>query len=177
MVNSATSSESDFVTDEEYPSPEIAEWVRAWQSTRRLTYDLLRALPYAVMNFSPHPEFGTLIRQIRHVGDIQACYIAAIKSGKTDFQAQPRKRALEQSKEHVEAYLHHLDEELLSTLRELPADLRTRLIAWDSSQVTLLQHLVWLLQHESLHHGMWVFYAKIADLPLPQSWKEAWTLT
>ena len=32
-------------------------------------------------------------------------------------------------------------------------------------------------QHETLHHGMWAFYSKIADLPLPESWKNAWTLT
>jgi len=118
------------MAEERYPSAEIAEWVRAWRATRQLTYDLLRALPYAVMNFSPHPEFGTLIRQIRHVADIQACYIAAIRSGKMDFRVQPRQRALEQSKEHVEAYLRHLDGELLSTLKELPADQRARLIDW-----------------------------------------------
>ena len=164
------------MTAEEYATPEIAEWVQAWRATRQLTYDMLRALPYAVMNFSPHPEFGTLIRQIRHVADIQACYIAAIRSGKMDFRVQPRQRALEQSKEHVEAYLRHLDGELLSTLKELPADQRARLIDWGTAQINLHQHLLWLLQHETLHHGMWVFYAKIADLPLPESWKDAWNL-
>lgn len=164
------------MTQEQFPTSEIAEWVRAWQSTRQLTYDFLHALPYAVMNFSPHPEFGTLIRQIRHVADIQACYIAGIKSGKMDFQVQPRQRALEQSKEHVEAYLRHLDEELISVLRALPDDQRARPIDWGSSRITLLQHLTWLLQHETLHHGMWVFYAKVADLPLPQSWRGAWNL-
>lgn len=164
------------MAQEQFPTPQIAEWVQAWRATRQLTYDMLRALPYAVMNFSPHPEFGTLIRQIRHVADIQACYIAAIKNGKMNFQAQSRQRALEQSKEHVEAYLRHLDEELLLTLRELTGDQRARPIDWGTSQVTLIQHLMWLLQHETLHHGMWVFYAKIADLPLPESWKDAWNL-
>lgn len=164
------------MAQEQFPTPEIAEWVQAWRATRQLTYDMLRALPYAVMNFSPHPEFGTLIRQIRHVGDIQACYIAAIKSGKMDFRAQPRQRALEQSKEHVEAYLRHLDEELLSTLKEVSADQRGRLIDWGTTQIGLQQHLLRLLQHETRHHGMWLFYAKIADLPLPESWKDAWNL-
>lgn len=160
-----------------YPAPEIAQWVEAWQQTRGLTYDLLRSLPYAVMNFSPHPEFGTLVRQMRHAADIQACYVAAVRGGRMDFSVQPRQRALEQSKENLEAYMHHLDEELLTALRDLTPEQLTRPVDWGHQTPTLLQHLMWLLQHETLHHGMWAFYAKIADLPLPQSWKDAWTLT
>lgn len=165
------------MTSNEFPTSEIAQWVEAWRQTRGLTYDLLRALPYAVMNFSPHPEFGTLVRQMRHAADIQACYIAAIRSGKMDFSAVPRQRALEQSKEHLAGYLQHLDEELLAALRGLTPDQMARSIDWGETKPTILQHLLWLLQHETLHHGMWAFYAKIADLPLPQSWKNAWTLT
>ena len=158
-------------------TPEIRQWVEMWQQTRTLTYDLLRALPYAVMNFSPHPEFGTLARQIRHAADIQACYIAAIRSGRMDFALQPKKRALEQSKENLEAYLRQLDEELVAALRDLTPEQRAGPIDWGTAKLTLSQHLMWLLQHETLHHGMWTFYAKIADLPLPQSWKKSWALT
>lgn len=162
------------MSEDAFPTSAIAEWVAAWRQTRALTFDFLRALPYAVMNFSPHPEFGTLIRQIRHVADIQACYIAAIKSGTMDFAAQPRRRALERSKESLEAYLHHLDEELLAVLRAHGSDGRS--IDWSGTPATLPQHLMWLLQHEALHHGMWTFYAKIADLALPESWRQTWAL-
>src|SRR5256885_14165618 len=86
----------------EFPTAEIAQWVDAWRQTRALTYDFLRALPYAVMNFSPHPEFGTLARQIRHAADIESAYVTAIQSGKMDFAGQPRRRALEQSKRSEE---------------------------------------------------------------------------
>ncbi len=165
------------MTDDKFPTPEIAQWVEAWKQTRELTYDLLRALPYAVMNFSPHPDFGTLVRQIRHAADIQACYTAAIRTGKMDFSVQPRQRALEQSKENLEAYMRYVDEELVAALRALTPEQLTQSIDWGRAKPTLLQHLMWLLQHETLHHGMWAFYAKIADLPLPQSWKNTWTLT
>jgi len=165
------------MTDDKFPTPEIAQWVEAWKQTRELTYDLLRALPYAVMNFSPHPDFGTLVRQIRHAADIQACYTAAIRTGKMDFSVQPRQRALEQSKENLEAYMRYVDEELVAALRSLTPVQLTQSIDWGRTKPTLLQHLMWLLQHETLHHGMWAFYAKIADLPLPQSWKNTWTLT
>lgn len=151
------------------------QWLAAWAQTRRLTYDLLRALPYAVMNFSPHPEFGTLVRQIRHCGDVQAWYLEALRTGTRDISARPRRRELEQSKAHVEAYLRHLDGELDDAVRSLgPQDLG-RTIRWSpDEQVTVLQHLMALLQHETLHQGMWAFYAKIADLPLPDSWTKAW---
>lgn len=156
-----------------FPTPEIEQWADAWQAARALTYDLLRSLPYAVMNFSPHPGFGTLIRQIRHVGEIQAAYVAAITSGRMDFAARPRQRALEQSKDRLDAFLREQDASLLAALREADA---ARTIEWHGTQATLLQHLMYLLQHETLHHGMWVFYAKIAELDLPESWRKTWTL-
>lgn len=157
-----------------FPTPEIEQWAQTWQTTRALTYDLLATLPYAVMNFSPHPGFGTLIRQIRHVGEIQACYTSAIASGRMDFAGRRRQRALEQSKERLEAFLREQDAALLAALREVDA---VRTIEWNGTQTTLLQHLTYLLQHETLHHGMWVFYAKIAELDLPDSWRRAWDLT
>ncbi|HEY3249310.1 MAG TPA: DinB family protein [bacterium] len=157
--------------------PEFLGWTEEWKATRGLTYDLLAALPYSVTNFSPHPDFGTLIRQIRHMGDIQACYIAAIGSGKMDFAAQRRQRNLERSKDNVAAYLQSLDGLLIDTLTGLPADRRAATIDWGGGdQPSLHQHLMRLLQHETLHHGMWTFYAKIADLPLPDSWRQAWAL-
>lgn len=157
-----------------FPTPEIERWAHTWQTTRALTYDLLSTLPYAVMNFSPHPGFGTLIRQIRHVGEIQACYTSAIISGRMDFASRRRQRALEQSKERLDAFLHEQDDALLAALREVDA---ARMIEWNGTQTALLQHLMYLLQHETLHHGMWVFYAKIAELDLPESWQKAWALT
>ncbi|MGH2395722.1 MAG: DinB family protein [bacterium] len=153
--------------------PEITQWADAWRAARALTYDFLRSLPYAIMNFSPHPGFGTLARQIRHVGEIQACYLEAVTTGQMDFAARPHQRALEQSKERLDAYLQEQDAALLEVLAE--ADLG-RSIKWSSGSVTLLTHLLLLLQHETLHHGMWIFYAKIAELDLPLSWREAWNL-
>ncbi len=162
---------------DEFPTPELTQWAALWRQTRILTYDLLRSLPYPIMNFSPHPDFGTLIRQMRHVADIQTCYLAALQTGKMDFTVQPKQRTLERSKEQLEAYLRHLDDQLLAALRELPEATRSRPIDWGADQLTLLQHLMALLQHETLHHGMWSFYAKVADLPLPESWRHAWGLT
>jgi hypothetical protein len=81
---------------------------------------------------------------------------------------------LEQSKENLEAYMRHLDGDLLDALRGLTPDQLGGRIEWGQTALTLRQHLLRLLQHETLHHGMWVFYAKIADLPLPPSWQETW---
>ena len=153
----------------------LGQWAKEWAQTRQLTYDLLAALPYAVMNFSPHPDFGTFARQIRHIGDIQACYLLGLQTGRMDFKARPRQRALEQSKEHLEAYLRDLDTQLSEVLRTLAGEQPTRPIAWEDGEVSALQHLMRLLQHETLHHGMLALYARVADLPLPASWR-IWAL-
>lgn len=164
-----------------FPTPELAQWlaqwVEDWTQTRALTYDLLRVLPPAVLNFSPSAGFGPLSRQIRHAGDIQACYLAALQTGRMDFAAQPRQRMVEQSKEHLEGYLRALDAALLDALRALDADAAAgRRIRWDGEELNILRHLTRLLQHETLHHGMWALYARVADLPLPPSWRAFWGL-
>jgi uncharacterized damage-inducible protein DinB len=164
------------VAADRYPTLELAQWVEDWQQTRALTYHLLRALPPAVLNFSPAAGFGPLSRQIRHVGDIQACYLAALQTGRMDFTAQPRQRKIEQSKEHLEGYLQALDASLLDALRGLRTEGVGRLIQWDGESLSLLRHLIRLIQHETLHHGMWAIYASVADLPLPASWHAAWRL-
>ncbi|MDR7494768.1 MAG: DinB family protein [Armatimonadota bacterium] len=148
----------------------LEQWAEEWRQTRRLTYDLLAALPYAVLNFSPHPDFGTFARQIRHMGDIQACYIMGLQTEKMDFGARPRQRTLEQSREHLEGYLRSLDAQLEEVLRGISGASPGRSIAWDGEAVPVLRHLMRLIQHETLHHGMLALYAKIADLPLPPSW-------
>lgn len=157
---------------------DVAEqWLAAWRRTRGLTCDLLRALPYAVMNFSPHAGFGTFVRQIRHCGDVQAGYLDALRTGALDLTARPRRRELEQSTDHLLAYLAHLDGELEQAVRNLGDQVLTRTVRWGpDEEVTVLQHLMALLQHETLHQGMWMFYATIADLPLPDSWRKTWGL-
>jgi hypothetical protein len=164
------------VATDAYPTPELAQWAEAWRQTRALTYDLLAVLPPAVLNFSPHPDFGTFSRQIRHAGDVQACYQAALESGTMDFSAVPRQRQAEQSKDHLEGYLRALDASLLETVRGLRGERLTRPILWDGEPLSPLRHLVRLLQHETLHHGMWTIYAKVADLPIPPSWRASWAL-
>src|SRR5947209_16232228 len=99
------------------------------------------------MLFSPHPELGTLARQIRHAADIESAYTTAIHSGKMDFAGQPRRRALQQSKENLEGYLRHVDEELVAALRGLTPEQLARSIDWAAAKPTLPQHLLWLLQH------------------------------
>ena len=42
-----------------------------WQFTRSLTYDFLKTLKSEDLLYSPQLEFGTIGKQIRHVGDVQ----------------------------------------------------------------------------------------------------------
>lgn|GEM_PF-1514958 len=156
------------------PDAPFAGWLEAWAETRRLTYDLLAALPYAVMNFSPHPDFGTFIRQIRHVGDVQRTFLVALASGQMPTWRGPRSRELERSREEVAAYLRRLDAELTATLRAAGPGSGVREVRWGTEVVTVARHLDRLLSHEVLHQGLWIFYAHIADLPLPASWTQRW---
>jgi hypothetical protein len=39
--------------------------------------------------------------------------------------------------------------------------------------VSVFQHLMRMLAHETLHHGQWILYARLLEKKLPPGWK-AW---
>ena len=50
-----------------------------------------------------------------------------------------------------------------------------QVIDWGLSEnPTLLEHIYWLSQHESLHHGQLIAYCYLLNISLPKSLAKAW---
>jgi uncharacterized damage-inducible protein DinB len=157
-------------------NPWLAQFAKSWQFTRSLTYDFLHVLTEENLSYSPQLEFGVLGKQIRHIGDVQGCYVDALKSGKVDFSKKRMDKSMETSIEKLEAYLREQDKYLYDTLSGYDKDPIKDQIEWHTCNLSVLEHLFLLPQHEAIHQGQWSLAARQAGIDLPKSWVDNWNL-
>ncbi len=142
-----------------------------WKQMRTLTLDLLEIIPEKHLSFSVGENMGTIGKQYRHIGDVQICYAQAITSGKIDFDNYKRDYSLENSKTKLKNFLSEIDKEMLEFITQN----QDAEIDWFGEKWSLEKHIRSLIEHEILHQGELVVYARILDLDFPESW-ELWGL-
>jgi len=149
---------------------ELEDILESWKLHRNLTYDMLEFVPDEMLKETVGKNMGSIGKQFRHIGDVQLCYIEAIRTGKIDFSKYRRDYSIESSKEKLKQSLKELDNEmsrLLKTKKELQVD-------WGFMRVSLARHLNFLIQHEILHHGELIVYIRSLGLKFPKSWEDVW---
>jgi uncharacterized damage-inducible protein DinB len=157
-------------------NPWLAQFAKTWQFTRSLTYDFIHCLKAEDLSYSPQLEFGTLGKQLRHVGDVQECYVKALESGKADFSRKRLDHSMEGSLERLEEHLKEQDQYLYRVLSEFNKDPIKEQIQWEKTRMSVLEHLFLLPQHEAIHQGQWSLAARQAGIDLPKSWVDNWGL-
>jgi hypothetical protein len=91
--------------------------------------------------------------------------LKGLETGKLVFSPQediPNKEVLEgKSKEEILELLSQTARDLLDKIEHIES-------------VEEVDFIVWLLQHERIHHGKLLIYASKADLNLPESFVKTW---
>jgi uncharacterized damage-inducible protein DinB len=139
-----------------------------WNFSRRLTLELLDSLTDAELGETPSPNVGAYWKQFRHIGRLQECYQEALNTKKIRFDYGNKRYRGGCSKSALRAYLRALDRELLQAIDRV--DWKAT-IDWHGEAVSVFQHLMRMVGHESLHHGQWVLYARLTRKNLPPGWK------
>ena len=111
---------------------------------------------------------GSWGKQFRHLGRVQENYISALNTGSVKFSTAGCSFGEPITKHGLLDYLARMD----TLLDEALLNPRTS-IDWFGEDYTIERHLRALVQHEVLHHGQFILYARVAGLKLPSSW-EAW---
>lgn len=137
-----------------------------WHSMRKLTLDLLEVIPEEKLDFAIDKNMGSLGKQFRHIGDVQLCYSEAIKTGKISFSNYKRDYSIENSREKLKNFLEEVDKEMLKLIAENPKSE----IDWFGDKLLLENHIDALIQHEILHQGELIVYARTLELTFPKSW-------
>jgi uncharacterized damage-inducible protein DinB len=133
-----------------------------------LTVELLDSLTDADLGETPGPGVGPFWKQFRHVGRFQECYMEALNTKKVKFDYRNKRYRGGCSKNALRAYLRALDRELIQTFERV--DLNAS-IEWEGEMISVFQHLMRMLAHETLHHGQWILYARLMEKSLPPGWK------
>lgn len=138
-----------------------------WRTLRQLTLDLLDVIQNESLRSTVGRNMGTLGKQYRHIGDVQLCYTKAIMTGKISFCHYRRDYSLEESKEKLKGFLEEVDADMLGQIEKNPS----AKIDWFGEELSMIQHLRALMDHEILHHGELVVYIRTLGIAFPKSWE------
>ena len=154
----------------------IATFKSGWTHTRALTYDFIGAIPDDRWEYSPHPRYAPLHKQIRHLVCVQGVYIDGIRNRVTDFGKKHDYYAGPLDRDSLVEALGEKDRVLDEALLEIDPSKEDEYTIEFYGKNTLAAFLGVISHHEAIHHGQWSFYATLGGFETPDSWKINWGL-
>jgi len=150
----------------------------SWNEVRLQTLTLLDHLPEELLGVKfPRPVYSSFGKQFQELGVIQNAFIKAIRTGTVDYSDMDVDfdSDLIASKTNIRQFLEEKDEKLQEVLKE--EDNPSRIIDWGLPRnPTLLEHVYWLSQHETLHQGQFIAYCYLLNIEFPESWSMSMAL-
>ncbi|MEP3275665.1 MAG: DinB family protein [Stappiaceae bacterium] len=141
-----------------------AEWI--W--TRGLTRDLLGSCFPSDLTFALTEASGPLWKQFRHIGRVHENYLDALATRHVDFSVKGGSYDGSASKPALLSYFAALEDRHKSCLSKADP---VKTIDWMGEPISLDNHLIRLLAHESLHHGQLILYWRALERDFPPSWQ------
>jgi uncharacterized damage-inducible protein DinB len=143
-----------------------------WRFARSLTRGLLESLEPHELAFTPGMNLGSFWKQFRHLGRVQENYLEALETGRVVFGFGNTTYRGDASRRTLVDYLDRVDQRLKHALTTFdPA----RRVDWFGTTVDACTHFTRMVDHEILHHGMFVVYVRLLGRSFPPSWT-AWGL-
>jgi hypothetical protein len=142
-----------------------------------MTVDFIKATPEEQLMKSPHVDYAPLAKQVRHLVWVSGLFNDTLKNKKIDVKNKKTCYSGGLDREELLSALAKQDEilwESLSKFTEGTADSYS--MDFFGSTFGLYEFLNNMIQHESMHHGMWALYAKLGGFPCPKSWQSTWEL-
>lgn len=155
----------------------IEEFKRSWEFIRGMTLDFIECVPADQWEFSPDDECSPLNKQFRHLVWVSGLYNASLRDRKTDLSKKKTFYAGSLIKSDLIQGLKDADAELNRILDSLgKSDIAQFRVDHFGMQMGFTEFTHVMIQHESIHQGLWSLYAKKAGFKTPKSWKENWEL-
>ena len=150
---------------------------QAWKFHRGLALDILQSLNEDQLRLTVGKNMGTLGMQFRHIAKIELEYLDAIKTKKIDPSSNRLEKSISNSKESLLNVFDETEKELAELLNPIqdPESFMIDWTHWDIKEMNLIDHIQALADHNNLHNGEIIVYAKTHDIPFPKSW-EPWGL-
>lgn len=155
----------------------LRQFKNSWEFVRTLTVEFIKETPQKYWMSSPHPDYSPLAKQVRHLVWVSGLFNDALENKKINLAVKKScySGGLEQNE--LIAALKKQDEifwAILSKFNE--AEANVYLMDFFGGKFGLFEFLNNMIQHESVHHGMWALYAKLGGFQCPKTWKNTWEL-
>lgn len=158
---------------------EVKQQIENWQFIQNLSLDILRELTDEQLGLSVGKNMGALGEQFRHMIRVRFQYAEAIENRKLAEVIEKFDPAVAKSKVALMELWDKANSKLLAILGKLDDNVLAGLAInwnyWGVPEVSLEDHLNYLMDHETLHNGEIIVYLRIHSIPFPKSW-EAWGL-
>ena len=156
----------------------VDDFSSTWRHVRgELTYDFVRAVPDAQWTASPHPRYRTFAKQVRHLICVQGVYLHGLNERVADFGKKHSYYDGPLDRASLMQGLQDKDTALRAALANIAKDGEGKFeIDWFGQRIGLARYLHVLIQHESIHHGEWSFYATLGGFATPVSGQMNWGL-
>ena len=157
--------------------PEIQRFAGSWNFIRGMTKEFARGVPAEFWDHSPLPEVSSLAKQIRHLVCVSGTYTRALRTGKMEMAGKHGFHTGGLGKEELLVALERCDLELLEALKGIDeAKLDQEWIEFFGGPMAFSEFTHVMIQHESIHQGLWAAYARAGKFKTPASWTQNWKL-
>lgn len=156
----------------------IDAFLDAWRFVRGvLTREFIEAVPDEHWTCAPYPGAQALHKQFRHLVWCSGVYNQAFETRAADWSRKKTHYSGGLERTALMSALEEKDTALRIALDELRrVDLESWRVDFMGNVFGFERYAHVLIQHESLHHGMWSVYARLAGFETPASWKLNWDL-
>jgi len=152
---------------------------QAWKFHRGLALDILKSLTNNQLKLTVGKNMGTLGMQFRHILKIEIEYLEAIKNKKVAPVEEKLDKDLWTSKEALITVFNDVETRMTESLNSLESEDPEKYMIdwthWSMDKMNLIDHIQALADHNNLHNGEIIVYARTHDIPFPKSW-EPWGL-
>jgi uncharacterized damage-inducible protein DinB len=146
---------------------------RHWEFVHAMTLDFANEVPDASWEYSPHPRFAPVCKQLRHVVCVRSLYNETLTVGKADWAKKHDHYTGGLSRDELARALIQKHDDLLAILDRSDDTLVVEFIGRPYNFAEFAHVMV---QHEAIHQGQWSLYASLAGFETPLRWRLNWGL-
>lgn len=139
----------------------------SWRNCNSATSEFAQSISVEKWQDIPfNPRFKSFAWEFACLLRTRLCYLKALKVGKMDFsddqQDVPNKEVIEgYTKKQVQDLISQTTNNFIDQIEKIDTDEQIKLI-------------IWILQHERIHHGKLMLYCSNLGIELPKSFKKTW---
>jgi hypothetical protein len=157
--------------------PEVKRFAGSWNFIRGMTKEFARGVPAGAWEVSPLPEVSPMAKQIRHLICVSGTYTRALETRRMEMAGKHEFYTGGLGQAELLAALERCDLELLEVLNGIDESMvLEEKIDFFGGEMSFSEFTHVMIQHESIHQGLWAAYARAGKFKTPESWTKNWKL-